>query len=370
MIKIAYDPQIFSGQVYGGISRYICEIASRISKYPDVDVKIAAPLYVNAYLENLPKGILKGFRSPLPHNFLKLYQRAGSMILGDVMLKCMTPDIVHETYYLKFPLGPRHVARVLTIHDMIHEKFESQLQYGRKAAIHKAAAALRADHIICVSESTKRDVIDILGVNPEKISVIYLGSNLMVAGEHANSLRSDVVNKPYLFYVGIRGGYKNFQAMMKAYANSQLLKSEFKVVCFGGGAFTNDELSLIQKLGLDQNQVIQLSGDDQLLAKLYMGASAFVFPSLYEGFGIPPLEAMSYGCPVVCANTSSIPEVVGDAGQYFDPYDIESMQTSIEMVVSTLALRESLIIRGKKRLNNFSWDECASQTVAVYNSLI
>lgn len=370
MIKIAYDSQIFSGQVYGGISRYICEIASRVSKYPDVDVKIAAPLYVNAYLENLPKDILKGFRSPFPHDFLKLYQRAGSMILGDIMLQYMAPDIIHETYYLKYPLGSRRATRVLTIHDMIHEKFESQLQYGRKAALHKAAAAHRADHIICVSESTKHDVIEILGIDPEKISVIHLGSNLMIASDYVYNLQAEVINKPYLFYVGIRGGYKNFQGMLKAYANSELLKSEFKLVCFGGGVFKNEELSLIKKLGLDQNQVIQLSGDDQLLAKLYKGASAFVFPSLYEGFGIPPLEAMSYGCPVVCSNTSSIPEVVGDAGQYFDPYDLESMQISIETVVSSLALRESLITRGKKRLNRFSWDECASQTFAVYNALI
>lgn len=369
-MKVAYDSQIFSGQVYGGISRYICEVASRVSKYPDVDVKIAAPLYINAYLENLPKGILSGFRSPFPHSFLKLYQRAGSMVLGDVMLRYMTPDIIHETYYLKYPLGSKSAARVLTIHDMIHEKFESQLQYGRKAAIHKVAAAARADHIICVSESTKRDVIEILGINPEKISVIHLGSNLMVATEKKNNLGLDVINRPYLFYVGIRGAYKNFQAFLEAYANSPLLKSGFKLICFGGGVFNTEELNLIKKLGLDQSQIIQLSGDDQLLAELYKGASAFVFPSLYEGFGIPPLEAMSYGCPVVCANTSSIPEVVGDAGQYFNPYDIESIRTSIEMVVSSLELRESLIIRGKNRLNSFCWDECASKTLAVYKTLL
>lgn len=369
-MKVAYDSQIFSGQVYGGISRYICEMASRISKYTDVDVKIAAPLYVNAYLGNLPKGILKGFHSPLPHDVLRLYQRAGSMVLGDVMLRLMNPDIIHETYYLKYSLGPKRAARVLTIHDMIHEKFESQLQYGLKAATHKKAAAVRADHIICVSESTKRDVIEILGINPEKISVIHLGSNLMAVSEKQNNLGLDVINKPYLFYVGIRGGYKNFKVMLEAYANSPLLRTEFKLVCFGGGVFNIEELGLIQKFGFDQKTVIQISGNDQLLAELYKMASAFVFPSLYEGFGIPPLEAMSYGCPVVCSNTSSIPEVVGDAGQYFDPYDIESMRISIEMTVSSSELRESLIARGKNRLNSFSWDKCASQTFSVYTTLL
>src|SRR5450830_394943 len=155
-MKIAYDPQIFSGQIYGGVSRYFCEVASRVSKNSDIDIQVIAPLYVNAYLKNLPTGILKGFQSPLPYEFLRLYQRIGSMFLGDLMLRAISPDIVHETYYFKLPLGPKRALRVLTIYDMIHEKFQSQFQYGDKTSKHKAAAAKRADHIICISESTKR----------------------------------------------------------------------------------------------------------------------------------------------------------------------------------------------------------------------
>lgn len=133
-MKVAYDPQIFSGQIYGGVSRYICEIATRISMHSDVSVKIAAPMYVNAYLENVPKEVLTGFKSPFPYEFLRLYQRASSMLLGDAVLRYMKPDIIHETYYFKYPLGPKSATRVLTIYDMIHEKFESQFQYGDKTA--------------------------------------------------------------------------------------------------------------------------------------------------------------------------------------------------------------------------------------------
>lgn len=370
MINIAYDPQIFSGQVYGGVSRYICEIATRISKNPDVSVKIAAPMYVNAYLENVPKKILTGFKSPFPYEFLRLYQRASSMLLGEAVLRYMKPDIIHETYYFKYPLGPKSATRVLTIYDMIHEKFESQFQYGDKTAKHKAVAAARADHIICISESTKCDVIEILGIKPEKITVIHLGFDLMAVNADELNIQADNMGKPYLLFVGTRGGYKNFQSMLEAFATSQVLKSEFNLICFGGGIFNAEELALMQKLGVSAQQVTQLSGNDQLLAKLYEGASVFVFPSLYEGFGIPPLEAMSYNCPVVCSNSSSIPEVVGDAGEYFDPYDAKSIQSAIELVVGSTELKKSLIVKGKDRLNGFSWDKCAAETLTVYKGLI
>ena len=369
-MKVVYDSQIFSGQIYGGVSRYFCEIAARISSVPDVSVKIAAPMYVNAYLESLPNGVLNGFKSPFPYEFLRLHQRVASLFLGDIMLRCMMPDIVHETYYFKYPLGSKNAARVLTIYDMIHEKFESQFLYGDKTAKHKAAAAHRADHIICISESTKRDVIEILGIKPEKISVIYLGFDLMANKTDTINQVLDVIDKPYLLYVGTRGGYKNFKLMLEAYASSQRLNSGFNLVCFGGGAFNVEELALINKLKINTNQIIQLSGNDELLAKFYSGASAFVFPSLYEGFGIPPLEAMSYDCPVVCSNTSSIPEVVGSAGQYFDPYNINSMQNAIELVVDSTELKKSLVEKGKERLNYFSWDKCAEETLQVYKSLI
>ena len=369
-MKIAYDSQIFSGQIYGGVSRYICELATRISKNPELDVKVVAPMFVNAYLENLPKSILQGFHSPFPYEFMRLYQRAASMLLGDIMLQAIKPDIVHETYYFKYPLGPKRAVRILTIHDMIHEKFESQFQYGDKTSRHKALAAARADHVICVSESTKHDVIEILGISPEKISVIHLGFDLMAANNNAHDQMPPLMDKPYLLYVGNRGGYKNFQQMLEAYASSKLLKSEFKVICFGGGDFNTEELAIMHKLNISGDQVRQISGDDQLLAKLYQGARSFVFPSLYEGFGLPPLEAMSYGCPVVCSNKSSIPEVVGDAGQYFDPYDVNSIQTAIEEVVESNELSESLAKLGRNRLNTYSWDKCARDTLHIYKNII
>lgn len=375
-MKIAYDSQIFCAQVYGGVSRYFCEIAPRIAKISDVQVSITAPMHINAYLAHVPPGIVSGFRAPdtdrfqTSHgvNYPRLALRGLGLIMGDWMLRAMKPDIVHETYFAPYRLGSRRARRVLTIYDMIHEKFASSFPHADKTARYKALAAARADHVICISESTRRDAIEVLGLPPEKTSVIYLGFDLMGdATTHSNPVLPE--NEPYLLYVGNRGGYKNFIRLLEAYGTSPTLKAQYRLICFGGGDFRADESIAMQKLGLKSGQVMQLGGDDKLLGKLYTQASAFIFPSRYEGFGIPPLEAMSHDCPVVCSNTSSIPEVVGDAGEYFDPADTDSMRMAIERVVTSDSHRKLLIGKGRERLKNFSWDRCAAETLAIYKTL-
>jgi len=376
-MKVVYDPQVFLAQKYGGISRYFCEIASRIAKGPGVQVSITAPMYINAYLAHVPQAIVSGFRAPNTDRFQKNYRanyprlmlRGLGLLMGDVMLRAMKPDIVHETYFSPYGLGGGRARRVLTIYDMIHEKFASNFTRRDKTARYKMRAATRADHIICISESTRRDAIDILGLHPDKTSVIYLGFDLMRTDGGCVEQLTVPTSGPFLLYVGNRGGYKNFLHLLEAYGASPQLNMGFKLICFGGGAFNKEELIMMRKLGLVNGQVIQLAGDDQLLAKAYSRASAFVFPSLYEGFGIPPLEAMSHDCPVVCSNTSSIPEVVGDAGEYFDPADIDSIRTALERVVTSDSHRESLIEKGRKRLKCFSWDHCATETLDIYKKL-
>ena len=285
------------------------------------------------------------------------------------MLRTMAPDIVHETYYYKYGLGPRRARRVLTIYDMIHEKFAASFLRTDKTARYKALAAERADHVVCISESTRRDVSEILRLPPDKTSVIYLGFDLMKDSHDRVNDAAVPLSEPYLLYVGKRGGYKNFLRLLEAYAASSQLKAHYRLICFGGGGFTTDELKTIHALGMDEHHVRQFGGNDQLLAKFYKHASAFIFPSLYEGFGLPPLEAMSQDCPVVCSHTSSIPEVVGDAGEYFDPGDVEAIRVAIERVVMSDSHREQLIAKGHERLKCFSWNRCAAETLDVYRKL-
>lgn len=367
-IKIAYDPDIWSFQLYGGVSRYFCEISDRIAKAPNTHVSIVAPLRINAYLAMCSKGLVSGFQGP-QWNIGHVPRRLLAMLLGNAMLYDFAPDIVHETYYFPYCLGSKHARRVVTIHDMIHEKFPTFFPHADRTARYKAIAARRADHVICVSESTRRDAIEILGLPVDKTSVIHHGYELMDSNKAFADEPESPPKKPFLLYVGSRGGYKNFSRLLAAFGTSARLRTDFKLICFGGGSFQPPELQAIDALGLDLHQVIQVGGSDAALEKYYRSATAFVYPSLYEGFGFPPLEAMSYDCPVICSNAGSIPEVAGDAGEYFDPENQESLCEAIENVVGSGSRRQFLIAKGRLRLTCFSWDRCAAETLAVYTAL-
>ncbi len=369
-MKIAYDSQIFSAQVYGGISRYFCEVAARISRVPEARVTLVTPMAICAYLQSVPADIVSGFKAPRISRF-SYGQRAFEVLATDLLLRFDAPDLIHETYFLSYRLGPKKARRVITIHDMIHEKFASSFPAADRTADHKARAAERADHVICVSGSTRRDAIEILGLPPEKITVVHHGFALMCNGgdKHSGVLPRSII-PPFLLYVGRRAGYKNFPRLLEAYARSKTLVDGFNLVCFGGGPLQAEELKMIRSLGLHDGKVLHLSGSDKLLTALYTHAAAFVYPSLYEGFGIPPLEAMAHDCPVICSQTSSIPEVVGNAGEYFDPGDIGSIRAAIERVMNSEALRNTLILNGRERLTQFSWDRCAAETFDVYSRVL
>lgn len=377
-IKILFDPQIFCAQVYGGVSRYFCELASRL---PAVNsnflIKIIAPMYVNEYIKLVPTSLVRGFPAPkfifrgftLFSSYIKTVFRLIGIGLGSIYIYLVNPDIVHETYFYPVHIFRRRTIKVLTIYDMIHEKFPSDFPPNDKTAKYKKLAASSADHIICISESTRQDVIDILGVEPNRTSVIYLGFNSFTLFQGVPNDMLHFFSTPYLLYVGQRGGYKNFEKFICAYVQSKSLSEIFKVICFGGGVFTANEIRLMNDLGINRNAVLQISGNDQLLGHFYKNATAFIYPSLYEGFGIPPLEAMSQGCPVVCSLSSSIPEVVGDAGEYFDPNDILGISNAIERVVFNENRITELKFLGSRRLTKFSWDKCAQETGEMYLKL-
>jgi glycosyltransferase involved in cell wall biosynthesis len=170
--------------------------------------------------------------------------------------------------------------------------------------------------------------------------------------------------------VGSRNGHKNFIKLLSSFASSEKLRSDFDLIAFGGGGFNVNETKLIGELGFRTGQVRQMGGDDSMLAMFYRQATAFVYPSFYEGFGLPPLEAMAQGCPVISSNSSSMPEVIGDAGEYFDPNSIEDMAAAIERVAYSKSRRDNLIELGKARLGVFSWNKCATETLRIYKHLV
>lgn len=366
-VRIAFDQQVFLLQEYGGISRYICSLSEALSCNPDVDVRIFAPLHYNGHLEGLPRALARGWRVPrIPKTARPVFALSG--LLARRAIRRFRPDIVHETYYAPDAYAPDGARRVVTVYDMVSERFPSEFG-GSQFTDTKKIAVSRADHVLCISESTQRDLIELFGIAAERTSVVYLGcDDLIPIAEGATPAQSG--SRPYLLYVGSRGGYKNFDALMRAFSSSSYLRSGFSVICFGGGAFIAEELSLFQQLQLSDKHIRQISGNDGVLAAMYKGAAAFVYPSLYEGFGIPPLEAMSLGCPVICGNTSSVPEVVGDAGEYFDPNDFESMRIAIEAVLQSTGRSKELVAKGHARRGQFSWGRCARETLDVYRRIL
>lgn len=374
MTKIVYDHQIFWWQRYGGISRYIYELATRVAEMDDFEVSIEALAYVNEYLKQCKPGLVVGF--PVPKSSrLQIQKMVGRFNdnLAKIRLKSNPPDIVHETYYHGEKLSHKKTKVVVTVYDMIHEKFTQLLsrdmfQKLDPTAQLKQEAVRRADRIICISENTKKDLIELLEVDPNKISVVYLGTSLKLTENYQPEPRK---YPPYILYVGDRiSKYKNFQGLLQAYGNSSQLKNNFNLVLFGGGSLSREEITLIQNLGLPEGKVLQVAGDDADLANLYREASVFVYPSLYEGFGIPLLEAMSLNCPIACSNTSSLPEVAGNAAEFFDPYQPESIAAALEKVLFSTEKAENLVKLGAERITNFSWEACAEQTRQVYLSLL
>ena len=361
-MKIAFDSQIFTMQEYGGVSRYICSLAAQLAGIDGVEAKIIAPFYINTYLDKLPKGIVSGIKIPRISKTGIAFHRSGLWLARGAIAR-FAPQIVHETYFSPKPIAPKDARTVVTVYDMIHERFPSEL--SKQHAEWKRIATQRADYVICISESTRNDLLELSDLPEDKVSVVYLGFDKLI------SIASEMeTKKPYLLYVGHRGDYKNFEGFLRAYASSSWLRNDFKVMCFGGGSFSSTEAKLFNDLKISADQLIQMSGDDSKLAGAYRDAALFVYPSLYEGFGIPPLEAMSLGCPVACSNNSSIPEVVGDAGEYFDPENSESIRVAIEHVLNSTARRTELIGKGFIRYGHFSWERCAEETLAIYKGLI
>lgn len=367
-MRIAYDHQIFGEHRYGGISRYFFELAQAMAHNPDNEVGIVSPLYVNEYLAGASGSLrIVGRKVPALPRTGRFY-RIINRLLASPSLARFQPELVHETYYSDKSYSPIGCRVALTVFDMIHERCVDTFAENDKTAAIKATAIERADHIFCISEYTKSDLIELYGVEETKISVTYLATSPLPPPSCAASTL--LGEAPFILYVGGRQGYKNYVSLLRAFASSAWLRNNFKIVCFGSGAFSNAERTMMLELDIPESSVFQVGGGDDLLAAFYRGAAAFVYPSCYEGFGIPPLEAMSQGCPVICSQATSIPEVVGDAGIYFDPQNVESIRDALEVTLQSESIRERLIKAGHQRTKLFSWSRCASETLAAYRELV
>ena len=365
-MKILFDHQTFSIQRYGGISRYFFELMQQFSRRQDIRFDLPVLLSNNEYLKLAAFSRHYSVLEWLKIKGQRKLMRTVNGILCSRAIRKGDYDILHPTYYDPYFLN--YVGSkpfVLTFYDMINEKFP--LMYNPDPSlVSKKMLAHKASHIIAISNNTKKDIIEIFGIDERKISVIHLATSLcsQLTGDASKMELPDT----FLLFVGDRSGYKNFDLFIEAVAALLQNDNELKVVCGGGGKFNSAEMSLFASHGISE-RILYFDINDARLTRLYSKALAFVFPSRYEGFGIPLLEAMSVGCPVVCSNTSSFPEVVGNAGEYFDPTSIDSIRTSVENVLQSSERQSDLTAKGFERCKLFTWEKCAAETLAVYMSL-
>lgn len=357
-MKIYYDFQILNLQEYGGISRYYYELITHINKLGIAEAKIKCSFSRNKYFESYFNKKANGGGN------IKRISSFAFNTVSSLIEEVKGYDIIAPTYFYAPFIKKGKGKMVLTVYDMIHEKFPDIYPKINPTVKLKKRMIYSADHIIAISESTKRDILNIYPDIPEeKISVIYIGSSF-------NSIRkSEKINLPerYVLFVGSRKLYKNFSAFFDAMRGIFAEFRDLKLVCMGGGKFTMQETAF---LGQYRDRVLQMDVSDDKLAAAYAGAECFVFPSLYEGFGIPTLEAFECSCPVVLGNLSSMPEVGGDAVVYCDPYKVEDMREKIRSVLTDSVLRENLKRKGSEQLKKFDWDDIARQVVKCYEEVL
>lgn len=340
-------------QRVGGVSRYFYEVITRITKSCDVDIctKYLSNEYFSQILDK-PKFNYSGFQHLRLQILLEKTNLYLKVLKGDF-------DIVHFTGYETVPFNIKKPV-VVTVHDMVAELFykdKNRIKQNKKAI-------MQADAIVCVSENTKRDLLKFYPeVKDKLVKVIYHGYTPSVV-EYKR-----VIDEQYILFVGSRyGEYKNFLFFVSAI--SDILKSyNLKLVCTGG-KFSDYELAEIKRFGVEKHIVNVGFVSDSELGSFYHFAQCFVYPSLYEGFGIPILEAFSYDCPVCASETSCFPEVGGDAVVYFNPKDKDSICSAISKVISNKDLKEYLIRKGRDRMKLFSWDVAAQKTMKLYKEII
>jgi glycosyltransferase involved in cell wall biosynthesis len=292
------------------------------------------------------------------------------------VLRRERPDVYHAPHYV-LPAAVR-CRSVVTIHDCIHLMFPQYLPNRAAYAYARASmwsAARRSHRILTVSEASKRDILSLFNVKPEKIVVVYNAIDehfsATPSDEHVSRIRERYqLDHKFVLYVGNIKPHKNLVRLIEAFSELRRTHDDLKLLIIG------DEISKLPALrrAVHRHKLhkhVRFLGylKDDTLTVLYRLASVFVFPSLYEGFGLPPLEAMASGTPVVTSNLSSLPEVTGDAAVLVDPYDVDSIGDGMRRILDDPQLAAELRVKGLKRAQEFSWERSVEKTQRVYREV-
>lgn len=372
-MKIGIDARLY-GTKHGGIGRYAQELIKNLERL-DSQNQYFVFLSADNFLDYEPAA--KNFRKVRAD--FKVYGFF-EQLLFPILLYKYNLDLVHFTHF-NAPL--LYVKKfIVTIHDLIISHYPSSRATTLHPAVYKLklglydflikAVAQKADKIIAVSEFTKKDIVRLLKIKPEKIQVVYEGVDLPAEnGDCAQIAEKLGLNSQFLLYVGSAYPHKNLEKLITAF---HLLKKDFpdlQLALVGRNNFFYRRLQQWVRDGSDLKNgesgiVFTDYLNDRDLACLYRRAKAYVFPSLIEGFGLPPLEAQNYDLPVASSNYSCLPEILGESAVYFDPEDPASIASAVRSILIDNELEKKLISAGRENLKRYSWKKMAKEILALY----
>ncbi len=361
-MKIAFDHTIFLIQKYGGVTRYFCQIFNSIKNKHKT--KILSPFYQSKFLKNYSKDVIKLKNiDNIPKYTTKLLNYT-NLVINNSYLKVWKPDIIHKTYYNDFKYKFINAKKVLNVWDLSHEIYH--YMYNKPKNWRPKEKALKTvDHIICSSKKTQKDLVKYYDIEIDKTSIVYQSTPNL-----SDNINLNKDKNRNLLFVGSRKKYKNFEKLLEAFSlNLQVLK-DFNLICFGEEDISVEEKYLIEKHNLNKKNIFFEKGNDKKLSELYMNSRALIYPSKNEGFGFPPLEAMSYGCPVITSNNDAILEATGLNEYSFDPEDPRDILNKIEKVIYSNDTIENLMKYGLNRVKNFSTEKTFNNIDNIYNKII
>ena len=374
-MKVFLDGTVFSRTRRGGILRTFQELPPRITH---IDPSVLFTLYLRRKLKGGDLPTSSGIehvheRSIYPWRWLYGKYRVQDDLL-DKAYRQIKPDIFHTTYFVRPP--KIHSPYVVSVYDMIDEIY-APIQQSRKRwkfVEQKRQCIQAADLILTNSQFTTRDLLRYSSVDEKKIATIPLGVDshfFPIQDEHRKKafVATHGLSRPFFLYVGARRYNKNFMGLLRAYARLKAAKDIDLVAVGDDDPFSQEEQTFVHSLALKGTLRHLKIVDEDELALAYNNALALIFPSFYEGFGLPVVEAMACGTPVLASNSSSIPEVGGDAALYFNPYDPNEMCDAMEAVLDSDTAM-SLKKKGLERAVLFNWDDTARETLKAYKRLV
>ena len=364
MTNVFIDHQKFSTQKYGGISRYFANIIQGIKRTDNIKYKLGVMHAKNHYIQNEPLPI-KGNLSDMVLNRNDRYDYRLNELYCKRLLEKNDFDVFHPTYYDTYYIRQLKKPLVITIHDMTYERLPEYFWAQDPLTRQKRENILRADAIITISKTTRKDLLSFFDIDPAKVSIIYHGIDIETPLQV-----QPVADLPeqYVLFVGDRSGYKNFYLFLNAIHKLASQFPDLHVILAGGGKLEVADLEFIQRLKL-KDRVRHIGATDEQLNYLYQQAQLFVYPSLYEGFGLPILEAFKARCPILLSDTECFREIADDAAVYFSPTNLDDLVDTLADTLDNTTQKARIVAKGTMRLKDFPLRKSIDETLDVYKSL-